>query len=210
MTDPDAELASELRAVLARFHREAAPPERVREAAELARRMHTLLEGAPRTRWFDGDLADGRRSRQSRFNDRSLYRGRANPMAPPLVTTVVEQADGTKAIEGRVTVGRMYEGPPNGVHGGYVAGLFDDVLGATQTLIDGPTGLTGTLRVRYRNLTPLDTELVFRAWVHDVSGRRIRARATCHADDVLTADAEALFVRVDMAELARRALRSDG
>lgn len=210
MTDPDVELAAELRALLARFHREDAPPERVREATELARRMHELLEGPPRRRWFDGTLTDGRRSRETRFNDRSLYRGRANPMAPPLVTSVIELDDGTKAIEGRVTVGRMYEGPPNGVHGGYVAGLFDDVLGATQTLIDGPTGLTGTLEVRYRNLTPLDTELVFRAWVHHISGRRIHARATCHAGEVLTADAQAMFVRVDMAALARRALGDEG
>ncbi|HEX7095845.1 MAG TPA: hypothetical protein VF183_08165, partial [Acidimicrobiales bacterium] len=111
---------------------------------------------------------------------------------------------------GRVTLSRLYEGPPNGVHGGYVAGLFDDVLGATQSLIDGPTGLTGTLEVRYRNLTPLDAELVFLAWIHHVSGRRIVSRATCHAEGVLTAEAEALFVRVDMAALAQRALGHDG
>ena len=90
------------------------------------------------------------------------------------------------------------------MHGGYVAGLFDDILGGAQTLLDGATGLTGTLKVWYRNLTPLDTELVFTAWVDHVRGRRIHARATCHADGVLTAEAEALFIRVDMAALAER------
>ena len=50
----------------------------------------------------------------------------------------------------------------------------------------------------------------FLAWVHHVSGRRIVARATCHANDVLTAEAEALFVRIDMAEMARRAAGRGG
>ena len=212
----DDELADALRAVLARFQTAAADEDRVLQAKALAREMYDLLDGPPRTRWFEGELfegavRDGREARieRRRFGGRSLYRGTANPLAPPLMTTMVEQADGTAQIEARVTLGRLYEGPPNGVHGGYVAGMFDDVLGSTQSLIEGPTGLTGTLHVRYRNITPLDTELVFRAWVHHASGRRIQSRATCHAAGVLTAEAEALFVRVDMAELARRVRESE-
>jgi acyl-CoA thioesterase FadM len=95
------------------------------------------------------------------------------------------------------------------VHGGYVAGLFDDVLGGTQALIEGPTGLTGTLTVRYRSLTPLDTDLVFLGWVDHARGRRILSKATCHAGDVLTAEAEALFVRVDLDAMARLAARRE-
>lgn len=208
----DGELAAVLRGVLARFHQCDAGDDRTRAATALAREVHDLLDGPTRPRWYEGHIVDGRRSREGRrqFGNHSLYRGTANPVAPPMTSAIVERADGSKVIEGRVTVGRLYEGPPNGVHGGYVAGLFDDILGATQWLIDGPTGLTGTLQVRYRNLTPLDTELVLTAWVHHVSGRRIQARATCHAGDVLTADAEALFVRVDMQALARRAAEADG
>jgi acyl-coenzyme A thioesterase PaaI-like protein len=179
------------------------------DATELARRMYDLLEGEPREPWFAHGLSDDRHERRERMRRRehALFRGRANPMAAPLVSQVVRREDGTEIVEGRVTVGRRYEGPPNGVHGGYVAGLFDDVLGAAQALIDGPSGLTGTLHVRYRNVTPLDTELVFRAWIDHVSGRRIKAHATCHAGEVLTAEAEALFVRVDMKAMARAASR---
>jgi acyl-coenzyme A thioesterase PaaI-like protein len=208
----DDELADALRAVLARFQAVGADEDRVAQATALAREMHQLLDGPPRPRWYEGELFEGAihdgreaRIRRRRYGGRSLYRGTANPLAPPLVTTMVEQADGNATIEARVTLGRLYEGPPNGVHGGYVAGMFDDVLGSTQSLIEGPTGLTGTLHVRYRNVTPLDTELTFRAWVHHASGRRIQSRATCHAGGVLTAEAEALFVRVDLADLARRA-----
>jgi hypothetical protein len=204
----DDELADALRAVLARIQDTDVDDDRLREAHALARQMLDALQGPPRPRWYEsGAIVDGRSGRiaRHRFNDRSLYRGTANALAPPMTTAISETADGRPAIEARVTLGRLYEGPPNGVHGGYVAGLFDDVLGATQSLIEGPTGLTGTLHVRYRNVTPLDTELVFLAWVHHVSGRRIVSRATCRAGDVLTAEAEALFVRVDMAALARRA-----
>jgi acyl-coenzyme A thioesterase PaaI-like protein len=212
MTAADDELADALRAVLARCQTNEADDARVAEASALARRMFELLDGPPRGRWFDGDLVDGRSGRiaRHRFNDRSPFRGSANPLAAPMRTSTVELPDGRPAIEGRVTLSRLYEGPPNGVHGGYVAGLFDDVLGATQSLIEGPTGLTGTLQVRYRNVTPLDTELRFTGWVHHMSGRRIQSRATCHAGDVLTAEGEALFVRVDMAELAKRARDASG
>jgi acyl-coenzyme A thioesterase PaaI-like protein len=208
----DDELADALRAVIARFQAVRADEDRVAQATAHAREMLELLDGPPRPRWYEGELfegaiRDGREARiqRRRYGGRSLYRGTANPLAPPLVTTMVERADGSAIVEARVTLGRLYEGPPNGVHGGYVAGMFDDVLGSTQSLIEGPTGLTGTLHVRYRNMTPLDTELILRAWVHHASGRRIQSRATCHAGGVLTAEAEALFVRVDMADLARRA-----
>jgi acyl-coenzyme A thioesterase PaaI-like protein len=210
----EADLADALRAVLARFHGSAADDADVREATALARRMFELLDGPPRPRWFEAGqvIVDDRTGRieRHRYSDRSLYRGTANALAPPMRSETVTLPDGRAAIEGRVTLGRLYEGPPNGVHGGYVAGLFDDVLGATQSLLEGPTGLTGTLQVRYRNVTPLDTELRFVAWVHHVSGRRIQCRATCHAGDVLTAEAEALFVRIDMAEMARRASARGG
>jgi acyl-coenzyme A thioesterase PaaI-like protein len=205
-TDPEHGLADALRDVLRRLHDERATPEKVQEATELARRMYAVLEGEPREPWFAQRISDDRHERRERMRRRehALFRGRSNPMAPPIVSEVVRRDDGTEIVEGRVTVGRRYEGPPNGVHGGYVAGLFDDVLGAAQSLIDGPSGLTGTLHVRYRNVTPLDTELVFHAWIDHVSGRRIKAAATCHAGDVLTAEAEALFVRVDMKAMAQR------
>jgi hypothetical protein len=147
MSTADDELADALRAVLARFQSTAVDEASVLQARDLARQMHELLDGPPRPRWFeDGTIVDGRHGRieRHRFGDRSLYRGTANALAAPVRTATVELGGGRLAIEARVTLGRLYEGPPNGVHGGYVAGIFDDVLGATQSLIEGPTGLTGT------------------------------------------------------------------
>ena len=113
-------------------------------------------------------------------------------------------------IIGRVRLGVAYEGPPHGVHGGFVAGMFDEVLGATQRMMEMP-GVTGRLTIHYRHITPIEEDLVLRAWITEDVGRRILAKATCHAGDTLTADAEGLFIRVDFTEVKdRMAARRDG
>ena len=111
-------------------------------------------------------------------------------------------------------MGMRYEGPPHGVHGGWVAALFDEVCGAVQGLA-GTRGVTGVLKVRYRQITPLEETLRFEGWVADQRGRRLVAKATCHAGDTLTAQAQALFVDVDFRDvqqgmLDRRRRSRDG
>ena len=204
---PHSDLAVELRAVLRALNEREHTAEQIAEAHEHLRQLHALLEGPRRPRWYEDGIVDGRSTEGTRssFNTHSLFRGRNSPLAVPLVCALVTLPDGQRVVEGTVTCPLLYEGPPGGVHGGYIAGLFDDILGSTQQLIEGPSGLTGTLTVRYRALTPLETELRFRAWIDHVSGRRIRAKATCHAGDLFTSEAEALFVRVDMRNLADRA-----
>jgi acyl-coenzyme A thioesterase PaaI-like protein len=92
------------------------------------------------------------------------------------------------------------------VHGGFVAALFDEILGAAIGLAP-PPGVTATLEVRYRNVTPVEEELRFEAWVAEDRGRRIVAQATCHAGALLTAQAKGLFVRVDFDAVRRRMAR---
>ena len=65
---------------------------------------------------------------------------------------------------------------------------------------------TAILEVRYRNVTPVEQELRFESWIAEDRGRRIVARATCHAGETLTADAKGTFVRVDFDEVRRRML----
>ena len=204
------ELAEELRAVLRALNERAHTDEQLADAVTVARQLRESLDGPSRPRWYEDGIVDGRSTDRTRssFNTHSLFRGRDSAIAVPLDYGVVTLADGRKVVEGTVTCPLLYEGPPGGVHGGYVAGLFDDILGGTQQLIEGPSGLTGTLTVRYRAITPLETELHFRGWIDHVSGRRIRAKATCHAEGRLTAESEALFIRVDMGVIADRASAS--
>jgi acyl-coenzyme A thioesterase PaaI-like protein len=200
-----AELADELRAVCESLAVRDLEHADLDEAVALARALHRSLEGPPHPRWYDADedpLSLSERSRRA-YLDQSPIRGRLNPVAPPLRTEIAVAADGSREIAGRARLGTAYEGPPHGVHGGWVAALFDDVLGSAQGLARS-AGVTARLEVRFRHVTPVDEELRLRAWIDREDSRRVVARATCHAGETLTAEAEGLFLRVDWSEVQRR------
>jgi acyl-coenzyme A thioesterase PaaI-like protein len=191
-------LADEMRRAIAALATNEVPRASLDRASELAAALCAELEGPPRPRWYDADSIPGTPSVEARsaYTAQSPIRGRLNPIAPPLHGNPVTQQDGSQAVVATARLGPAYEGPPHGVHGGWVAALFDDVLGQAQQLVR-KAGVTATLKVRYRDITPLDEELRFTAWIHADQGRRVTARATCHAGDTLTADAEAIFIGVD-------------
>jgi acyl-coenzyme A thioesterase PaaI-like protein len=124
------------------------------------------------------------------LSETSPISGIFNIIAPPLEL----RFEGNDAV-GSGTFGQQYEGPPGHVHGGFVAAAFDDVLGMVQG-ITGHAGMTGTLIVRYRRATPLHAEVVFRAKVDRVEGRKLFTSATLHYGDQLCAEAEGIFIRV--------------
>ena len=115
--------------------------------------------------------------------------GQSNPLAPPL--NVWTEGDLFKGI---VNFPRQYEGPPNYVHGGYIAATFDQLLGAAQTLLESP-GVTGTLSVRYAAPAPLYQDITAVAQVDRREGRKIFMSAQMHCNDVLIASSEAIFIR---------------
>lgn len=146
----------------------------------------------------DGDSAvagfgstDSEESEWFAFFDLSPLSGLSNPLSPPLVLSY-DPADSNRLL-GHVNFGTAYEGPPGFVHGGYVAAVFDELLGAAQSL-SGIQGMTAHLGVDYRSPTPLGTDLVMHGWVEGIEGKKIRSRATLHAGDRLCAEADALFI----------------
>jgi acyl-coenzyme A thioesterase PaaI-like protein len=124
----------------------------------------------------------------ARLAERSPISGQSNPLAPPMELWV----DGD-VTRGRATYGPAYEGPPGLLHGGIVAGAFDEILSVAQFL-SGNAGYTGTLTVRMRRPTPLCQPIDYEAGVDRVDGRKIHVwgRSTC--DGELLADAEGVFV----------------
>ena len=116
--------------------------------------------------------------------------GEANPIAPPM--TVRMLADST--VVGECTMRSIHEGPPGAVHGGWVATLLDQLLGHATAASNNP-GFTAELTVRYRKPTPYNVPLTLRARTDDVDGRRVRASAEIVVDDVVTAEAKALFLK---------------
>ncbi len=119
----------------------------------------------------------------------SVISGRYNPLAAPVVMSV----DGDKVI-GEVTLSLAYEGPPNGVHGAIVAGVYDQLL-AFAAMVKGTPGHTAFLTTRYRAITPIDQPLRFEAWVDRLDGRKTFTSGQCFAGDTLVSEAEALFIK---------------
>jgi hypothetical protein len=200
-----AALADELRASIESLATSDLGAQDLEEAARLARELRRRLVGPRRPRWYEGGGGGVRPAPAQRdaFQDQSPLRGRLNPVAPPLELGSGRRQDGSPCVVGRVRLGLAYEGPPHGVHGGVVAALFDEVLGAAQPLAGAP-GVTAILRVRYRDITPIEEDLVFEAWIAERRERRMVARATCRAGENVTADAEGIFVQVDFDDVQRR------
>jgi len=117
--------------------------------------------------------------------------GRLNPMAPPL-----ELEREAEKLVARVTFGVAYEGPPDSLHGAWVASIYDQLL-ALVNVADDVGGPTASLTVHYRRPTPLHVELRFEAWTERVEERKVLARGRCFAGSELLSEAEGLFVRVD-------------
>lgn len=137
-----------------------------------------------------------RRGTAKRDTDTDVYlyetysplRGILNPIAPP--TRIWIDDDVTR---GSVTFDTAYEGPPGHVHGGYIAAMFDELLGAAQTLSKKP-GFTGTLEIRYLAPTPLHRELTLEARHTGSDGRKVFVEGKIYAGDRLAAQAKGTFI----------------
>ena len=123
--------------------------------------------------------------------------GPYNPIAPPVRLWT---ADGV--VRGTTTLGPAYMGPPGLVHGGVVASVLDQLLGMAP-IVGGRPGFTGTLTVRFRRGTPIDTELSLEARLTRVSGRRSHAWGAISAGGEVTAEAEGVFVAPAAGPLGR-------
>lgn len=117
--------------------------------------------------------------------------GQANPIAPPLHINIDDEDE---VVRAEVNMGWQYEGPPGCVHGGFIAALFDEMLGLTQLKAKNP-GMTGELKVRYQRPTPLAETLTFEAQVERAEGRKTFVTAVLKHQDTVTASCEALFIR---------------
>lgn len=116
--------------------------------------------------------------------------GPENAIAPPL--HLAGQADGS--IEGRVTLGLAYQGPPGCVHGGISALILDHTLGVANHWA-GESGMTGTLTLRYHRPTPLFEELSVVGRQESVDGRKIHTVGTISAGGEVCVSADGLFIK---------------
>jgi len=197
-------LANAMRMVIERLVPSNAPEDELRRAAEGLEEYAAALELHPRLKRAVGHAESANSGDVGAFFDQSPLIGLANPLSPPIT---IGQS-GERSAHATVTFGSAYEGPPGSVHGGYVAAAFDEVLGYVQSLSHSP-GFTGTLTVRYRQPTPLHTELYFEAEILRTEGRKTFTEGRLMAGEVLCAEAEAVFISARPEKLAELLARRD-
>lgn len=183
------ELADQLRRIVNELVLVRPPADALRAATERARAFADLLETLPHRDPTKPEINEAGLLPRD-FLEHSPISGRSNALAPPLNMRIATVDDGRQGIEGDVTFGPAYEGPPGHVHGGYIAAMFDEVLGFAQLA----PGYTGSLTITYRRRTPLDTPLQVEAAVVSEEGRKRIVRGTCRQGDTLLSEAEGLFI----------------
>jgi acyl-coenzyme A thioesterase PaaI-like protein len=207
--EPLNRLADAVRRISAATVGHAVPDGDIAEAADQLVRIADQLEGsAPdskRPRFQPGGHPQD-------YFPMSPMIGFANPIAPPVEVWSVRGESGRREIRGRVTFSDAYEGPPGCVHGGVIAAVFDEVMGAANIITENP-GMTGTLTVRYRRPTPLLAPLDMVARLTGTERRKIFTWAGIYHDGALTAEAEGIFVKMDperLLEIANTSGAADG
>lgn len=196
-TGPTAALATARREVAARLrHLIALTVDGATDAetlVALAARLHDvaagIVEPEPTSRYAG---VAGRPEAVYLTADTHPVGGLGNPVAAPFEF----ERDGD-VVRARLRFGPAHEGTPGVVHGGLVAATFDHLLGAAAIRTGHPI-VTGTLTVRYRRPTPLGVDIVFEGRAVAVDGRKITVTGTAAAGEVTTAEAEALFIAVDL------------
>jgi acyl-coenzyme A thioesterase PaaI-like protein len=148
------------------------------------------LEGADCVRLSHGTRWPSREKMVQGDRDHNPVAGPANPLSPPMHVTVGENDE----VTAELTMRPIHEGPPGGVHGGWVATLLDQLLGIAN-IASGNPAMTGELTVRYRKPTPIGVPLVLTARTDAVDGRRVETSGEITADGVVTAEAVGLFIR---------------
>jgi acyl-coenzyme A thioesterase PaaI-like protein len=104
------------------------------------------------------------------------------------------EADG--AIVGRAWFGPGAQGPPGCAHGGSIAAVLDEAMGASCWRA-GHKVVAARLVTEYRQMLPLGTDATIEAWIDAVEGRKVRARSRLlAADGAVYAEAEGLFVQL--------------
>ena len=144
----------------------------------------SIASDVPGIAWQDDDL--------TACMPYSPVSGKRNPVAPPIRLW----KQGEREVAGEVVFSPTYAGPPDSVHGGIIAAVFDEML-AMANVVTGRAGFTATLTIRYHRKTPLDTPIELWA-INDVNeGRKQISRAEFRVDGEVLASAEGLFICKD-------------
>jgi acyl-coenzyme A thioesterase PaaI-like protein len=118
----------------------------------------------------------------------SMVSGRSNPMS-----VAVEYSFTGEEVTATVSLGPAFEGSPGMAHGGVIAAIVDETMGAVLPLV-GTLAFTGELTISYRAPTPVGKKLIFRARLERRDGRKLFITCECTEGDNLLVEAKGLFI----------------
>ena len=164
-------------------------------AAALTEKIEDLTEELSQAQQVSGLVDMARRGQRGTIDDVMgelvSVGGRSHPCSPEL-----RWQEAPNQIMGTVRFSQAFEGPPGHVHGGWVAGVLDHLMGMTHVRTGYP-GMTGGLSVRYLKPTPLNEAIEVSAQATELDDKRTEVKAEMRFGETTTATAEAIFVRVD-------------
>ncbi|HVT15978.1 MAG TPA: PaaI family thioesterase [Thermoanaerobaculia bacterium] len=108
----------------------------------------------------------------------------------------VRERDGR--LVGRAWFGPGAQGPPGHAHGGSIAAVLDEAMGAAAWMA-GHLTVAARLETDFRRMLPLGTDATLEAWVERIEDRKVwtAARLLDGEDGEPFAAAKALFVKLD-------------
>jgi acyl-coenzyme A thioesterase PaaI-like protein len=99
-------------------------------------------------------------------------------------------------LHARVWFGPHTEGPPDSVHGGAIAAVLDEAMGAVCWMNGHPV-VGARITINYLELTPLGFEGHVEAWIERTERRKIFIRSRLSAaSGKVHAEGEALFIEL--------------
>lgn len=187
-------LAQDIRALAAATMLTTKGRESISAASELVRQAIAGLSGDARLGRYDGlsGLLPGAPTNERIWETHAAF-GASNPLAPPVA--VVESGG---RLTGTVTFGPAWEGGPGTVYGGFIAAVFDGILGRA-VIGAGHLGVTKSLSVRFLRPTPLLRELKVESTAGARIGREVPVSGRLMDGDTVTCEADAVFACVDPA-----------
>ena len=195
-------IAAAMRTLAEQMIRVEASDDQLRDWAAQLESLVAAVGAPPRRNTRDANrrLFSGQASSFDVFDmmDYDPMGGRSNPISP-LLDWQQESADGVTA---EIMLGEQYQGPPGRVHGGVIAWIMDAVLSrAMHAALK--LGVTGTLTLRYRAATPIDSALHCHAHIERVDGRKLVIKGGIRHGEVQTVEAEGIFLQPDFSKRRR-------
>lgn len=179
----------------------ASSPETADAAVALARALRRFLDLAAATKADIGrvaslvtdlnQLSEGLAA-ASVPESEAIWRKAPRSEPTALIPAFSYYEDGER-LEGTVRFGRFHVGRL-AAHGGAISLLFDEILGALVISGGRSTARTAYLRVDFRSVVPLDTDMHISAWFSLEEGRKRFVRGQITNGDVICAEAEGLWV----------------